>query len=42
MRTGRSYIDGLAGLWRVNLGHGREGLVEAAADRMRRRSLANT
>ena len=39
---GRSYIDGLAGLWNVNLGHGREELVEAAADQMRRLAFANT
>jgi adenosylmethionine-8-amino-7-oxononanoate aminotransferase len=28
---GREYIDGLAGLWNVNVGHGREELAEAAA-----------
>jgi adenosylmethionine-8-amino-7-oxononanoate aminotransferase len=39
---GRSYIDGLAGLWNVNLGHGREELVEAAAGQMRRLAFANT
>src|SRR5262245_46152024 len=39
---GRRYIDGLAGLWNVNLGHGREELVEAAADHMRRLAFANT
>jgi putrescine---pyruvate transaminase len=39
---GRRYIDGLAGLWNVNLGHGREELVEAAADQMRRLAFANT
>ena len=31
---GREYIDGLAGLWNVNVGHGREELAEAAADQM--------
>jgi putrescine---pyruvate transaminase len=33
---GREYIDGLAGLWNVNIGHGRGELAEAAADQMRR------
>jgi len=32
---GREYIDGLAGLWCVNVGHGREELAEAAAAQMR-------
>jgi len=27
---GRTYIDGLSGMWNVNLGHGRRELVEAA------------
>ena len=31
---GRDYIDGLAGLWNVNVGHGREELGTAAADQM--------
>src|SRR5262245_8999892 len=38
----RSYIDGRAVLWNGNLGHGREELVEAAADQMRRLAFANT
>src|SRR3989440_68574 len=29
--TGREYLDGLAGLWNVNVGHGRAELAEAAA-----------
>ena len=33
---GREYIDGLAGLWNVNVGHGRAELAEAAAEQMRR------
>jgi putrescine---pyruvate transaminase len=33
---GREYIDGLSGLWNVNIGHGRAELAEAAADQMRR------
>jgi adenosylmethionine-8-amino-7-oxononanoate aminotransferase len=32
---GREYIDGLAGLWNVNVGHGREELAQAAADQMK-------
>src|SRR6266446_3780918 len=29
--TGREYLDGLAGLWNVNVGHGRAELADAAA-----------
>src|SRR5437773_9186795 len=29
--TGKDYLDGLAGLWNVNVGHGRAELAEAAA-----------
>jgi putrescine aminotransferase len=32
---GRDYIDGLAGLWCVNVGHGREELANAAHSQMR-------
>ena len=32
---GREYLDGLAGLWNVNIGHGREELAEAAAAQMK-------
>lgn len=32
---GREYIDGLSGLWNVNVGHGREELAQAAAEQMR-------
>jgi adenosylmethionine-8-amino-7-oxononanoate aminotransferase len=32
---GREYIDGLSGLWCVNLGHGRTELAEAAAKQMK-------
>jgi putrescine aminotransferase len=32
---GREYIDGLASLWNVNVGHGREVLADAAAEQMR-------
>jgi adenosylmethionine-8-amino-7-oxononanoate aminotransferase len=31
---GREYIDGLAGLWNVNVGHGRTELAQAAARQM--------
>lgn len=33
--AGREYIDGLAGLWNVNVGHGRTELAEAAATQMK-------
>ncbi len=32
--NGREYIDGLAGLWNVNVGHGRRELAERAAAQM--------
>src|SRR2546429_4897056 len=32
---GERYIDGLAGLWNVNVGHGRTELAEAAAAQMK-------
>ena len=32
--TGREYIDGLSGLWNVNVGHGRKALGEAARAQM--------
>lgn len=32
---GREYIDGLSGLWNVNVGHGRAELAETAADQMK-------
>ncbi len=32
--TGREYLDGLAGLWNVNIGHGRRELGEAALQQM--------
>lgn len=31
---GKEYIDGLSGLWNVNVGHGRRELAEAAAEQM--------
>jgi adenosylmethionine-8-amino-7-oxononanoate aminotransferase len=33
-RTGREYIDGLSGLWNVNVGHGRAELGEVASRQM--------
>lgn len=38
---GREYIDGLASLWNVNLGHGRRELAEAAAEQMGRLAYAS-
>src|SRR5947208_2993860 len=32
---GHEYIDGLSGLWNVNVGHGRAELAEAAANQMK-------
>jgi putrescine---pyruvate transaminase len=32
--SGREYLDGLAGLWNVNVGHGRRELAEAAMTQM--------
>ena len=38
---GNEYIDGLAGLWNVNVGHGRAELAEAAAEQMRTLAYAS-
>jgi adenosylmethionine-8-amino-7-oxononanoate aminotransferase len=38
---GREYIDGLSGLWNVNIGHGRGELADAAAAQMRRIAFAS-
>jgi putrescine---pyruvate transaminase len=38
---GREYIDGLSGLWNVNIGHGRAELADAAAAQMRRIAFAS-
>ncbi len=32
---GRQYLDGLSGLWNVNVGHGRSEIAEAAAEQMK-------
>jgi 4-aminobutyrate---pyruvate transaminase len=39
--TGKSYIEGMAGLWCMALGYGNEELVEAAAVQMRKLSFAH-
>ncbi|MFD1451837.1 aminotransferase [Oceanobacillus sojae] len=33
--TGKKYMDGVSGLWCLNLGHGREEIAEAAAEQMK-------
>jgi putrescine---pyruvate transaminase len=38
---GREYIDGLAGLWNVNVGHGRAELADAASAQMRQIAFAS-
>jgi adenosylmethionine-8-amino-7-oxononanoate aminotransferase len=38
---GRDYIDGLSGLWNVNVGHGRAELADAASAQMRRIAFAS-
>jgi putrescine aminotransferase len=38
---GREYIDGLSGLWNVNIGHGRAELADAAAAQMKRIAFAS-
>ena len=39
--SGRSVIDGLSGLWNVNIGHGRGELADAAAAQMRKIGFAS-
>src|ERR1700758_2134531 len=41
LSDGRELIDGLAGLWNVNVGHGRGELADAAAEQMRRIAFAS-
>src|ERR1044071_3078041 len=38
---GRRYIDALASLWNVAVGHGRTELVDAAGEQMRRLAFSN-
>lgn len=39
--AGKDYIEGMAGLWCLSLGHGNEELIEAATQQMRRLSFAH-
>jgi putrescine aminotransferase len=39
---GQRLLDGMSGLWTVNLGHGRQDLIEAAHEQMRRLPYAST
>ena len=41
LADGREVIDGLAGLWNVNVGHGRGELADAAAAQMRKIAFAS-
>ncbi|MGD1888687.1 MAG: aspartate aminotransferase family protein [Cohaesibacteraceae bacterium] len=40
--NGTRIMDGMAGLWNVQIGHGREEIVDAVADQMRQLSYYNT
>ncbi len=40
--SGREYLDGIAGLWCANLGHGRKEIAEAMADQAARMQYYNT
>lgn len=40
-QSGREFLDGLAGLWNVIVGHGRQELADAAATQMRRLAYAS-
>ncbi len=40
--SGKSYIDGFAGLWNVNVGHGRTEIAEVARDQMARLAFQPT
>jgi len=40
--SGKQYIDGIGGLWCVNVGYGREEIAQAMADQARRLSFYNT
>lgn len=40
--TGRDYVDGIASLWHVNIGHGREEMAEAIAAQVRTLAVYNT
>jgi len=40
--AGRDYVDAMASLWYVNVGHGRAEIVDAVADQMRRLAAYHT
>ena len=40
--NGKEYIDGLAELWNVNVGHGRAEIAEAVSEQMKRLAFATT
>ncbi len=40
--TGKEYLDGIASLWCVNVGHGRSEVIDAVADQMRALATYNT
>jgi putrescine aminotransferase len=40
--NGETYLDGIAGLWCVNLGHGREEIASAMAEQARKMAYYNT
>jgi putrescine---pyruvate transaminase len=40
--SGRRYLDGIGGLWCVNIGYGREKMAQAIADQVRKLSYSNT
>jgi putrescine aminotransferase len=40
--SGRRYLDGIGGLWCVNIGYGRESMARVVADQMRKLSYSNT
>ena len=40
--NGKRYLDGIGGLWCVNVGYGRQELIDAMTDQARRLSFSNT
>ena len=40
--SGRRYLDGIGGLWCVNIGYGRDSMARVVADQMRKLSYSNT
>ena len=40
--SGRRYLDGIGGLWCVNIGYGRESMARVVAEQMRTLSYSNT